>query len=87
VVALRRNAKMTCNCFGRREQHISRYDVARNALLVLCSVAGVWALTSPHQALSGGEIVLVGLMAMCFVVLITNLADIALTLWRPFNLG
>ena len=87
VVALRRNTKTTCNCFGRTEQHISPYDVARNTLVVLCSVAGVWALASPHQALYGLEIVLLGLMAACFVVLITNLADVATTLWRPFKIG
>jgi uncharacterized membrane protein YphA (DoxX/SURF4 family) len=88
VVALRRNAEVTCNCFGRTERRISFYDVVRNALLVLCSLAGAWwALAGSPQNLAAVEAVLIGLMAVCFVVLTTNLRDIVETLRQPFHIG
>lgn len=87
VVALLRNEEMACNCFGRARQQISLFDVGRNALLILCSLGGVQALSTPHQAAYGLETILVALIAICFVVLATNLASIIITLWKPFKVG
>lgn len=84
AVALRRKAAISCNCFGRDERRISPYDMARNALLTACSLAGVWTLTASTQSLSGSELALVILMAACFVALVTNLRDVAETLRQPF---
>lgn len=85
AVALGRNTKMTCNCFGRTERRISRYDIVRNALLLLCSLAGVWALANPHEGLAGPDFALVTFMATCFLALATNVGDVAETLRRPFD--
>ncbi len=87
VLVLQRDIRVTCNCFGRTERRISPYDVARNVLLILCGLVGVWALVSPLQSLSEVEIILIGLMAVCFVVLVTNLADVVGTLRQPFHVG
>lgn len=86
VVALHRNARMICNCFGRTERPISPYDVARNALLVLCCLAGVQALVGPSYGLAVVDHVLIGLIAASFVVLVTNLRDVVETLRQPFHL-
>lgn len=85
ILALRRNARISCNCFGRTEQRISSYDVVRNMLLVACAVAGMCALTGAHTILSGAEVTLVCLMAGCFVILVTNVADVVETLRRSFD--
>jgi hypothetical protein len=82
--ALWRNINMSCNCFGRTERRISHYDVVRNGLLILCSLAGLWMLSSASQRLSVGEIILLALMSAVFLLLITNLDDIVETLRRPF---
>jgi hypothetical protein len=87
VVALRRNVVTTCNCFGRTEQRVTPYDVARNVLLILCSLTGIWALVEPPQSFSGADIVLVSFMAGCFVALLTNLRNVVETLRRPFSVG
>jgi uncharacterized membrane protein YphA (DoxX/SURF4 family) len=88
LVALRRNPRIVCNCFGRTERRISSYDVARNALLLLCALGGVWVLTlngESLQTLSGVSIVATGLMVACFTVLVTNLRDVVETLRKPFT--
>ena len=87
VVVLWRRANISCNCFGWTDRRISLYDVARNTLFSLCSLLGIWASITGSSALSpsGGEIILIGLIATCFVVLVTNLADVVETLRKPFQ--
>jgi hypothetical protein len=85
TLVLRRRVRISCNCFGWTERRISPYDVVRNALFILCSLVGLWALASPIQGLSGAEVVLIGFMAVCFVVIVTNLADVVETLRQPFH--
>lgn len=85
VLVLRRNKRVACNCFGRTERHISSYDVVRNLLLTACSLLGIWALLGPQQNLSINDVLLVGLMAACFVTLVTGIADVVETLRQPFH--
>lgn len=84
MTALWRNINMSCNCFGRTEQRISPYDVARNTFLALCSVLAWWVSRYPIESLSSGEIVLLALMSIVFLLCVTNLGDIVETLRRPF---
>jgi Methylamine utilisation protein MauE len=85
VAVLRRGLRVTCNCFGPTTRHVSYYDVIRNLVLLAVALLGVLALAASGQALDGTEIVLVALMAGCFVALLTQLADVAETLRRPFS--
>ncbi len=91
VTALQRNIGMSlsCNCFGKSERRISHYDVARNILLILCSLIGLWMLRyAPHpQVLAGSEVTLLGLMSAVFVVFVTNLGDVIETFCQPFSVN
>jgi hypothetical protein len=85
IAALRRNAAVSCNCFGISERSISWYDVARNGALLACCGAGEWsyAVTGrPHPPATG--IVLTGLMAGCFCLIVTNAEDIVEVLRKPY---
>lgn len=84
AVALRKKAEVNCNCFGPGERHVSRYDLARNAVLGMGCAGGLWG----YGASSGGHPVLVlvllaGLMAAAFVVITINLEDVVELLRRP----
>jgi hypothetical protein len=82
--ALRGNTNLSCNCFGRTQKRISRYDVARSFLLILCSLTGLAMLHSDSRGLAWSETILVALMSLVFVTLMTNLGDIIETLRHPF---
>lgn len=82
--ALWRDIKMSCNCFGRSEQHISHYDVVRNGLFIGCGLPGLWVLASTVPRLSVGEMALLALMSFTFLLVAMNLRDIVETLLRPF---
>ena len=84
VRVLRRNFSVTCNCFGPTAQRVSTYDVIRNAILIDCGLLGIWTLLEPRQSLPGTEVILLALMASCFVVLLIHLRDVIETLRRPF---
>lgn len=83
---MRRALAVSCNCFGRTEQQVSWYDLVRNALLLGCCLGGGWALPAASAALTGGETMLLGIMALCFLVLVTHVGDIVETLRRPFEI-
>lgn len=85
VLVLQRNRRIVCNCFGRTERRISSYDVVRNVLLTACSLLGIWTLLGPQQNLSSADVILVGLMAACFVTFVTSMADVVETLRQPFH--
>lgn len=86
ISAMRRALAVSCNCFGGSEQPISWYDVVRNALLIACSLLGGWLLTLPQRGLAGSETLLLGVMALGFVVLVTHVEDVLETLRQPFEL-
>ena len=85
ISALRRNAGVSCNCFGTSERSISWYDVARNGALLACCGAGEWsyAVADRPQPPAAG-IVLLGLIAGCFFLIVTNTEDIVEVLRNPY---
>jgi hypothetical protein len=85
VVALRRRDEVSCNCFGPVQRPISWYDIARNAALGLCCLAGLWSdqvVTARHLPLA--LVLVLGLMAATFSTIVTNLSDIVELLRRPY---
>ncbi len=85
ALALRRKAAVSCNCFGSSERQISWYDVARNAGLGLCCVAGLWsAATAAGPGPAVALVLVLGLMAAVFMVIVTNLEDIIELLRKPY---
>ena len=86
-LALLKGAKMTCNCFGRTQERISYYDVARNAMLFVCSLAGCWAVFGFSAGLSTSQLILALLMSACFVVFVSNVRAVVETLRQPFRIG
>ena len=85
VAALRRDAAVSCNCFGASERPVSWYDVARNGALLACCGAGVWGYALAHPLQPGAALVmLTGLMAGCFFVIVTNTEDIVEVLRKPY---
>jgi hypothetical protein len=85
VTVLRRDFTVTCNCFGPTVRRVSIYDVIRNAILIACALLGIWTLLEPRRGLPGTEVILVVLMASCFVVPLIHLSDVVETLRRPFK--
>jgi hypothetical protein len=85
ITALRRKADVSCNCFGPGDRKVSWYDLARNAVLGMCCVAGLAGYgqsSAWHPSLA--VIFLLGLMAAVFVTVATNLEDIAEVLRKPY---
>ncbi|MBV9791119.1 MAG: hypothetical protein JOZ51_23185 [Chloroflexi bacterium] len=87
LLVLQRRIKVTCNCFGRSEQHVSPYDVLRNLLLIGCSLLGLALVAETGATINSAEVVLIALMAAAFTLCVTNLADIAETLRQPFHIN
>ena len=85
VAALRRDAGISCNCFGASKRPISWYDLGRNMALAACCVAGVVSYSiADHGLPAASVIVLLGLMAGCFSLIVTNLEDIVVLLRKPY---
>ena len=85
VAALRRDSGVSCNCFGASERPVSWYDIARNVALLACCGAGLWTYAVTDHAPPGGAvIVLLGLMAGCFFLIVTNSEDIVEVLRKPY---
>lgn len=86
-LALLKGARTTCNCFGRTQERISPYDLARNAMLLVCSLAGCWAVFGPSKDLSVSESILALLMTSCLIVFVSNVRTVLETLRQPFRIG
>lgn len=84
VIGLWRKIDVNCNCFGRNEQRISRYDVARNVFLILCSLIGLWMLKYDQRSMFSGEIIMLALISLVVLTFAINLDDVVETLRRPF---
>jgi hypothetical protein len=80
--ALRRRTAVSCNCFGASERPISGYDLVRNGALLACCVAGLALVDRPAPA--AAVIVLLALMAGCFMLIVTNAEDIVDLLRKPY---
>jgi len=83
-MALRRNISMSCNCFGRTERRISYYDLARNGVLILCTVLGLCLCNTAPQNLAISEIIVLVLMSVVFLLFVMNLREIVAALRHPF---
>jgi uncharacterized membrane protein YphA (DoxX/SURF4 family) len=86
VAALRRDAGVSCNCFGASERPISWYDVGRNAALLACCGAGLIGYAIADGSPAASVVVLLGLMAGCFFLIVTNMEDIVELLRKPYVL-
>lgn len=85
ITALRRKAEVSCNCFGPGDRKVSWYDLARNAVLGMCCVAGFLGYgQSSAWHPSVAEVSLLGLMAAVLVTVAVNLEDIAEVLRKPY---
>jgi uncharacterized membrane protein YphA (DoxX/SURF4 family) len=85
VWALRRNAGVSCNCFGMSERPISWYDVGRNAALMACCVAGLICYPIADRRSPASLVVLLGLMAGCFFLIVSNSRDIVELLRKSYE--
>jgi uncharacterized membrane protein YphA (DoxX/SURF4 family) len=86
IAALRRDAGVSCNCFGASERPISWYDIGRNAMLVACCIAGLAGYAIADGNPPASAVVLLGLMAGCFFLILTNSEDIVELLRKPYVL-
>jgi hypothetical protein len=85
ATALRRNAGVSCNCFGYSDRRISWYDVVRNGCLTLCCASGLWSsFAAPGGRPALAVILALALMAATFMVLVSNLEDIVELLRQPY---
>lgn len=83
--SLRRKADVRCNCFGRTERPITRYDLVRNGLLIGAGVLGGWLWLTYGSGLPPiGLLLISGLMAGALVAVASNLHDIVELLRRPY---
>lgn len=77
---LARKIQTSCNCFGASEKRVSPYDLARNIGFISCGIAGgalqSIANNSPLSIDLVGKI-LMTLIAFMFVLVFTQLEDIA----------
>ncbi|WP_204286019.1 MauE/DoxX family redox-associated membrane protein [Microbispora amethystogenes] len=80
AAALRRGTAEPCRCFGGSDDPISRGDVARNAVLVVCAAAGAVmtpAADAAPVALPAAALCLLGAsVAVAAVVLLDDLAHL-----------
>ena len=83
IIVLIRKVKISCNCFGRKEQPISTYDVVRNISFAVCSGLGLILIqtNTDIQSVSILDLILLGLMAVTLVSISVNLVDIAQVFW------
>jgi len=73
-----RKISTNCNCFGRSEKPVTKYDLWRNGGFMACAITG-WALRKNHVGqvdLQVIEIILIGLSAVFFIMIWSNLGEI-----------
>lgn len=77
---LRRNMRISCNCFGPSHIPVSRYDVWRNAGLIVICLAGLAATSlanNPQRSLDFAGWSIAALAASVTLLLLVRLGDIA----------
>jgi hypothetical protein len=75
--ALYQRLPASCNCFGSSKQSLSRFDLWRNAGLIVCAVAGCGAAaTGRPYGLGLAEWLLLGASALVFVAIWLQLGEI-----------
>lgn len=84
-MAVRRNLRVSCNCFGSATTRVSPIDLARNAAFMLIAATGLWTLAVARDATIPTEHVVLSVpIAAGVVALLVNLRDVVVTLSRPF---
>lgn len=77
ALAIARNIKTSCNCFGTRDRPISTLDILRNFGFLCCSCGGGWlAATESEIASSPLSSGISGLIALGFVLVWIHLSEI-----------
>ncbi len=75
--ALARRLSTSCACFGSTTKPVSSWDVVRNGGLLLCAGAGYWSAGAPLAVLPLAEWGVVAVLAVIFVLIWVQLAEIA----------
>lgn len=86
LAVLRRKARVACNCFGASDRVLTRYDVARNVILLGVCVGGLVCSRASTAAIEPLVVAVLGVASAAFVVLVANLGDVVETLRRPITL-
>ncbi len=76
---LTRNIQTPCHCFGAGKQPVTAYDLWRNLGFLLLAMMGLWLQKVAYgitTTLQPVEAVLIGVVALAFVLIWANLADI-----------
>ena len=76
-----RKIRTTCNCFGKSTKPVTAYDQWRNGGFIVCALVG-WSNTNlvseyAPPSLELAEAILIGLVAVVFVVACTHISHIA----------
>lgn len=77
--ALVQRVTASCNCFGPTSRRVSRYDLWRNAGLIVCALGGWGGAAEANRGigvLSGTEWLLTGFIAAIVVAIWTQLGEI-----------
>ena len=82
ISTLARRLATSCACFGSTTKPVSGWDVVRNGGLLLCTGAGYWSAGGPPAALPLAEWGLVAVVAVIFMLIWVQLAEIA-QLFKP----
>ena len=77
ISTLARRLSTSCACFGSATKPVSGWDVVRNGGLLLCGSAGYWGVGAPLAVLPFAEWGLVAIVALIFVLIWVQLAEIA----------
>ena len=79
VWTLARNIQTLCHCFGAGANPVTAYDLWRNLGFLLLATVGWWShkvANSTSVTLYPVEVMLIGTVALAFILIWTNLADI-----------
>lgn len=80
IRVLRKGIRTKCNCFGRREQDISEYDVGRNVVIIIVILAGLFTdqIGNATSNLELVEKLLLTMISIALAILIASGKTIAL---------
>jgi hypothetical protein len=84
--ALRRGIETSCHCFGASDKPLTYYDVGRNAGFIGCGLLGWWLAAQvpvTTQPSNWAELALLGFFAAVFVIVWTQLGELATLLANP----
>ncbi|MBZ0317898.1 MAG: hypothetical protein K8L91_15865 [Anaerolineae bacterium] len=79
LITLRRNLKISCNCFGFQDKNISSYSILRNIVLICSSVLGVIIsiVINSNLSMSIIYIIFLSFFSVAFTLILLNLEEIS----------